>query len=77
MNKNEKFLNKISLSEKEKILSIINVIVVDDLYSLDLKKLRGLDNIYRVRVGKFRIKFKKHSNFNEIIEISKRNDNTY
>ena len=43
---------------------------------LDVKKLSGFET-YRVRIGKFRIKFKKHETFNEIVEIVRRDDNTY
>ena len=77
MHKNEKFLNKISLEDKERLLLVAHSIMRNDLEFLDIKKLSGSDNIYRVRVGKFRIKFIKHSKHNEIIEITRRNDNTY
>ncbi|MBI3459298.1 hypothetical protein HY061_03500 [Candidatus Azambacteria bacterium] len=77
MNKTEKFLNKISLFDKEKILMIVDSIIANDLNFSDLKKIQGSDNIYRVRVEKFQIKFIKQQKFNEIIEIGKRNDNTY
>ena len=33
--------------------------------------------MYRVRIGRFRIKFCAHSDYNEIMEIVRRNDNTY
>jgi mRNA-degrading endonuclease RelE of RelBE toxin-antitoxin system len=44
---------------------------------LDCKKLSGTKDMYRIRVGKFRIKFQVHSTFNEIKEIVRRGDNTY
>ncbi len=77
MNKNEKFLNKISIADKKKILIAINSILADDLKFLDIKKLKGLENEFRVRVGRFRIKYIKHKNYNEVREVTHRNDNAY
>lgn len=77
MNKNEKLLNKISTVDKEKILIAIDSILADDLKFLDIKKLKGCDNEFRVRVGRFRIKFIKYKNYNEVTEVTHRNDNTY
>ena len=77
MKKNEKFLNKIPLLDKEKILVAMNSILADNLLFLNVKKLSGIENTYRVRIGKFRIKFIKHATHNEIIEITRRSDNTY
>lgn len=77
MNKNEKLLNKISLQDKEKMLVAMNLVLRDDLLSLDIKKLKEEINSYRVRIGKYRIKFIKHNSYNEITEVTRRSDNTY
>jgi len=39
-----------------------------DIARLDIKKLKGYKNIYRVRVGNFRIMFKKEGDFIKIFE---------
>lgn len=77
MDKKEKFLNKIPIQDKINILHAINSILVGDFVLLDIVKLKASDNTFRVRVGSYRIKFKKHEAFNEIIEINRRSDNTY
>ncbi len=77
MHKNEKLLNKIPLVDKEKILVAMNCIIRNDIDFLDIKKLKGLDNEFRVRVGKFRVRFIKHKEYNEVIEVTRRDDNTY
>lgn len=76
MKKHEKLLKKLSTQDRERITIAIGLIHAKNYQILDLKKLSGFET-YRVRVGKFRIKFIKHENFNEIVEIVHRDDNTY
>lgn len=77
MDKLDKELKK--LSEKERILvkQILNKIKTANFYGLDTKKLKGHENIYRVRKGKIRIIYhvKKEKIF--ILSIERRTDNTY
>jgi len=77
MDKKEKFLNKIPLHDKIKILEAIDCILAGNIVLLDIIKLKGFDNHFRVRVGNYRIKFEKHTTFNKVIEVSKRDNNTY
>ena len=44
---------------------------------LDLKKLKGRNDIYRVRKGKIRIIYKVDGEQIYLLAIEKRNDNTY
>ena len=76
MKKHEKLLKKLSSADRERITLAAGLIHTKNYQMLDIKKLSGFE-MYRVRVGKFRIKFKKHENFNEIIDIIHRDDNTY
>ena len=77
MDKKEKFLNKIPLHDKIKILEAIDCILAGNIVLLDIIKLKGFDNHFRVRVGNYRIKFEKHTTLNKVIEVSKRDNNTY
>lgn len=77
MDKKEKFLNKIPFSDKIKILEAIDCILAGDMALLDITKLKGLENQYRVRIGRYRIKFTKYITFNKITEVSRRDNNTY
>lgn len=77
MNKIKKLLRKLSKEDKERIESAISLIHDNNFDMLDFKKLSGSRDMCRVRVGKFRIKFRIHLNYNEILEIVRRNDNTY
>lgn len=77
MDKKDKFLNKIPIHDKIKILEAVDCILAGDILLLDIVKIKGSDNQYRVRIGNYRIKFKKYPIYNEVTEISQRNDNTY
>ena len=44
---------------------------------LDIKKLKGYDNHYRIRVGDYRILFFRESGTALVYDVSRRSDNTY
>lgn len=44
---------------------------------LDIKKLTGYKDIYRVRFGKIRVIFRRHDSDINILEISRRSEKTY
>ena len=77
MDKNEKFLRKLSKEDRLRIKLAVALVHSNNFQILDFEKLSGSQNIFRVRVGRFRIKFCTHSDYNEITEITRRNDNTY
>ena len=66
MDKKEKFLNKIPIQDRIRILEVIDYILAGNIASLNVKKLKASNDQYRVRVGIYRIKFKKYANFNEL-----------
>ena len=77
MDKSEKLIRKLSKRDRERITMVIALIHTNNFDMLDLKKLSGTNDIYRVRVGNFRIKFRVYPSHNEILEIVRRSDNTY
>lgn len=77
MDKKEKLLRKLSKEDRDRINLAVAFIHSNNFQMLDFKKLSGTKDMYRIRVGKFRIKFQVHSTFNEIKEIVRRGDNTY
>ncbi|MGC9059003.1 MAG: type II toxin-antitoxin system RelE family toxin [Candidatus Aenigmatarchaeota archaeon] len=52
-----KFLKKLNPKLKEKIKKVISVLRFFPLVRLDIAKLAGYENIFRVRIGKVRILF--------------------
>lgn len=78
MDKIAKALKKFSVGEQNKIKELLIQIKEGILKDLDVKKLKGYDDIFRVRKGKIRILYKVNEN-NEIyiLAIERRSDNTY
>jgi len=77
MNKSEKLLRKVSKEDRRRLELTIALIYANNLDMLDVKKISGSENIFRVRVGKFRIKFIAGEIHNKITEVTRRSDNTY
>jgi len=78
MNKIHKYLDKLLPKERDLIIEIVAQIERGDMSNLDIKKLKGYFNIYRVRKGKTRILFHFDAMGRTAIDsISRRSDNTY
>ena len=77
MDRIEKFLNKRNWKERALLMNTIALIINDELKNLDIKKLKGFSNLYRVRIQSFRIIFEMENDDNTIIDIYKRDDQTY
>jgi len=60
MDKIAKALLKLSSKEKELIKTILLKIKSDSLAALDVKKLKGHSDIFRVRHGKIRLIFQRN-----------------
>jgi mRNA-degrading endonuclease RelE of RelBE toxin-antitoxin system len=72
-----KFLRKLSNNQYAVVVGVIDQILRDELILLDVKKLAGRKNFFRVRVGRIRIVFSKNPNGNRIELIANRDDQTY
>ena len=77
MNKIDKFLRKLSAKERSIVFPILRSIMVGNEEGLNMKKLSGHRNMFRVRVADFRIIFERNASGTAIREISRRNENTY
>jgi len=77
MDKIEKILAKLSASEKSILRSILLLIKKGDFTRLDVKRLKGQSNIFRVRKGKFRIIYYQSDSKIKILSLERRSDNTY
>ena len=73
----EKFFAKVTEKEKKILAIIIEKITEGDTKNLDVKKLAGHDDIYRIRKGNFRIIFKTTKTDIRIVSIERRADTTY
>jgi mRNA-degrading endonuclease RelE of RelBE toxin-antitoxin system len=77
MDKIEKFLRKLGKQDRATIATLISFIVSDNTARLDIKKLKGYQDIFRIRSGKIRIIYRKTTQDIEVLSISYRNDKTY
>ena len=77
MNKTDKFLKKLQSKERNEILGTLLVIKTGVFVGMDIKKMKGESNTYRVRKGKIRIIFEMNGMDIRIISVKFRNDNTY
>ena len=72
-----KALQKLSGNEKKIVGRVLKKIKTHKLESLDVKKLKGRQDIYRVRKGSIRIIFSRKGNNTKILAIERRGTNTY
>jgi mRNA-degrading endonuclease RelE of RelBE toxin-antitoxin system len=75
--KNRKLLQKLNASQRSAILEMIRLLKQGQDKDLDIKPLKGYKNLYRVRVGRFRIIFRRTNGVFDIVRIVKRDDHTY
>lgn len=78
MDKIAKALQRLRPAEKKKIKDILIKLKNHDWKNLDLKKLKGREDIFRVRQGKIRIIYRVDSRDNILIlAVERRSDTTY
>lgn len=77
MDKIEKFSNSLRPKEREAVLLVLLNIKKDFRKIPGIVKLGGYKDLYRVRVGRYRIIFKIERNISEVIKITKRDEQSY
>ena len=78
MDRIDKALAKLNARERQRVIEVVRLIESGQLANLDIKKLRGVPGIYRVREGKIRILYRpKETGGGNIIMIDRRDDQTY
>ena len=77
MNKTQKLLRKLRENDRHAIIARMRVLMAGDWHSLDVEKIKGQDDIYRCRVGNFRIIFSFIDGIFVLKEVRRRNESTY
>lgn len=72
-----KSLKKLSAKEQKQLKSILSNVRSGKLTSLDVKKLKGRQDIYRVRKDSLRIIFSNKSGKIKSLTIERRGNQTY
>lgn len=78
MEKINKALGKLTSKERERIKEILIKLKNGQLNNIDLKKLKGREDIFRIRKGKLRIIYRRDKEGSiYILTIERRSDKTY
>jgi mRNA-degrading endonuclease RelE of RelBE toxin-antitoxin system len=76
--KYQKFIKKLSAKEYQRVSVAVKRYSLGKLVGMNVKKMKGHDDIYRVRVGRIRIIFYNNNVVSPILlNISFRDDQTY
>lgn len=73
----QKFLGQLPERQRREIERLVERIIGGEIGGLDLKKLQGSKNVYRVRKGNFRIIYRMLDSEVFIIAIERRSKSTY
>lgn len=77
MDKIEKALKKLTEKERERIKEILTQLKTKSFRNLDIKKLKGRDDIFRVRKNDLRIIYEVVGGNVFILSIERRSEKTY
>ncbi|KKU22291.1 MAG: hypothetical protein UX31_C0004G0020 [Candidatus Nomurabacteria bacterium GW2011_GWA1_46_11] len=73
----EKSLRKLTGKGRKQVKDILSRLVANDFRGLNLKKLRGSEDIFRVRKGDVRIIYRKVESKLFVLAIERRSEGTY
>jgi len=77
MDKIAKALKKLSAKERESVKKLLERIESGELKGLDVKKLKGRDDIFRARKGDIRVIYRVKKGSIHILAIERRSERTY
>lgn len=78
MDRIAKALQKMSVKDRERLKEILRAIAEQQCEHMDIQKIRGRDDIYRVRKGDFRVIYRlDNSGKISILAVARRSDTTY
>ncbi len=77
MDKIDKALSKLTFKEKERMKDIIKALQLGRFDNMDIKKLKGFKDVFRVRKGELRIVYQLLDRRIIILKVDKRKEDTY
>ncbi|MDO8571581.1 MAG: type II toxin-antitoxin system RelE/ParE family toxin [bacterium] len=77
MDKIEKALQKLSDKERLYVKELLSKLYANKTKGLDIAKLKGHDNIFRLKKGRMRIIFQTFDGSIILLKIDRRSDTTY
>ena len=73
----QKALKKLSVEERDRVRDALIKVASGKTQGLDIKKLQGREDIFRVRKGDIRIVYRKIGKAVSILLIERRSEKTY
>ena len=73
----EKSLRSLTTKERKLVKDILLRLVMEDFHGLDMRKLKGAKDIFRVRKGPLRIIYRKEGIKVFVLAIERRKEDTY
>lgn len=73
----EKALRVLDSKQRRQLEDMLELVKQGRLSGLDVKKLRGREDVYRVRKGKMRVMFQKCGDEIYVLAVERRSDTTY
>ena len=77
MDKIDKALSRLTFKEKERMKDIIKALQLGRFDNMDIKKLKGFKDVFRVRKGELRIVYQLLGRRIIILKVDKRKEDTY
>lgn len=77
MDKIAKALKRLSAKERELVKELLGKIETGELRRLDIKKLKGRDDVFRVRKGDIRIIYRKGNGSITVLALERKSEKTY
>ena len=77
MDKIEKALKRLSEKERRSLKQILQQLTVRDYKGLNVQKLRGREDVFRVRKGNLRIIYRIKNGDISVLKIERRSEKTY
>lgn len=77
MDRIDKVFQKLTEKERTKIRQLLSDIAEGTTSTLDIKKLKGVNDIFRARKGDLRVLYRVEKKQVYLLAIERRGDNTY
>ena len=77
MDKIQKATEKLTKKEKQWTKEIIKMLQSERFNNLDIKKLKDMENVFRVKKGNVRIEYQIRNNRIFVLKVGRRKENTY
>ena len=72
-----KALKKLGAGERERVREVLEKLGSGKTQGMDVRKLRGRDDIFRIRKGDIRIVYRKQKGSISVLLIERRSEKTY